>query len=69
MRRLLWIETPDFIGFGCSECSWVFNPSKKPPVGGSLEEMKQNFAYERDKLFVAHDCAKHPKSAKAVQAS
>jgi hypothetical protein len=61
-RQLVWVENREFTGFGCSECGWVFNPSDKPPIGRSLDEMKRNFAHERDKFFAAHDCTKLPKT-------
>jgi rubredoxin len=55
-RQLVWVVTPNFKGFGCSVCDWVFNPSGDP-VGESLEEMKRNFELERDKQFAAHQCS------------
>jgi len=27
-RKLVWIETQEFLGFGCSDCRWVFNHGK-----------------------------------------
>jgi hypothetical protein len=65
-RKMVWIERPDFEGWSCSECAWLFNPSD-PPTGPSLEEMKQRFETQRDKEFDSHVCAVHPKpqSAKA----
>jgi hypothetical protein len=55
-RRLVWIERPDFVGFGCSECRWVFHPAG-PFVGTSFEQMKQAYEAERDKEFASHTCA------------
>jgi hypothetical protein len=63
-RKLVWIETQSFQGFGCSECSWVFKPSGVP-ARGSLDEMKQNYETQRDKEFVAHLCVKHPGASAA----
>jgi hypothetical protein len=55
-RSLVWIERPDFVGFGCSECQWVFH-SAGPLVGTSLDQMKQTYEAERDKEFAArHLC-------------
>jgi hypothetical protein len=58
-RELVWIERQGFLGWGCSECAWVFNPSGTP-TGNSLDEMKQNYEQRRDKDFAAHLCAEHP---------
>ncbi len=63
LRTLIWIEQPRFQGCGCSQCAWVFNPSG-PPVGNSLQEMKENYERRRDKEFAAHVCAAHPGAKK-----
>ena len=60
-RKLVWMESQTFEGFGCSECTWVF----KPPgalVGESLDEMKQKYEAQRDKEFAAHVCIKQPRA-------
>jgi hypothetical protein len=60
-RKLVWVESRNFEGFGCSACNWAF----KPPgalLGESLDEMKQNYEAQRDKEFAAHVCAKHPRA-------
>ena len=62
-RKLLWIEKPDFLGFGCSECNWVFN-TYTALVAESLDEMKQKYEAQRDNEFAAHVCAKHPRAAR-----
>jgi hypothetical protein len=62
-RRLVWIETQRFRGWGCSECSWVFNPSGAP-VGHSLDEMIQNYEKQREQEFASHDCAEYPRATK-----
>jgi hypothetical protein len=49
-RKLVWAERPNFQGWCCSECAWVFNPSW-PVVGNSIDEMKTNFGHQRDKCF------------------
>jgi hypothetical protein len=63
-RELIWIEEPHFLGWGCSECAWLFKPSG-PPVGDSLWEMKKNFLCQRDEESAAHVCAEHPRAKKA----
>ena len=60
-RKQIWIEGPPFQGSGCSECAWVFKPSG-PPIGDSLDEMKEIYERHRDKEFAAHVCAEHPRS-------
>ena len=62
-RKLVWVERQNFQGWGCTECAWVFNPSG-PPVGKSLDEMKQNYEQRRDKEFASHVCAEHPRAPK-----
>jgi hypothetical protein len=62
-REVIWIEEPRFLGWGCSECAWLFKPSGAP-VGDSLEEMKENFLCLRDEEFAAHMCAEHPRAKK-----
>jgi hypothetical protein len=59
MRAMIWVRTAQFEGWACSECAWIFNPSG-PPVGDSLDEMKQDFERERDKGLASHVCAQHP---------
>jgi hypothetical protein len=58
-RKLVWIEQQRFLGFGCSECVWVFNPTGEP-TGNSFAEMMKNFELQRDKEFALHVCADHP---------
>ena len=57
-RNPVWIEEKRFRGIGCSECSWVFNPSSAP-TGNSFDEMMRNFELQRDKEFALHVCADH----------
>ena len=57
-RRLAWIESQDFQGFGCSECNWKFRLSSAV-AADSLDEMKRKYLARRDKEFTAHTCAKH----------
>jgi hypothetical protein len=58
-RELIWIQEPHFLGWGCSECAWVFRPSG-PPEGNSIQEMKENYLQQRDEESAAHVCAEHP---------
>jgi rubredoxin len=62
-RKLVWVERQNFQGWACTECAWVFNPTG-PVVGKSIEEMKEHYEEQRDKEFVSHDCAAHPRAAK-----
>jgi hypothetical protein len=63
-REVIWIQEPHFVGWGCSECAWVFKPSG-PPIGDSLQEMKENYVRLRDEESAAHVCAEHRKAKKA----
>jgi hypothetical protein len=60
LRELVGIKTPDFQGWACSQCAWVFNPSDALN-GKTLEEMKENYKLERDQTFAAHSCAENPR--------
>ena len=59
-RKLVHIEGQGFRGWGCSECSWVFNPSG-PPVGESLDAMTRNYQAQLSNEFASHDCAGQPR--------
>jgi hypothetical protein len=58
-RTLVWIETQNFQGFGCSLCSWMFKPTGVL-VGESLDKMKKDYEAQLEKEFAAHVCVKHP---------
>ncbi len=60
-RALVWIEQPQFRGFGCSECSWRFEPVGAP-TGTSFDEIMRNFELRRDKEFTFHVCTDHPRN-------
>lgn len=60
-RKLAWIEQQHFRGWGCSECTWVFNLSGVP-AGNSLDEMLRNVELQRDREFALHVCADHPRA-------
>ena len=57
-RKLVWVEQPNFGGFGCSECGWRFNSSHLP-THTSFDEMVRNFELQRNKKFTSHVCADH----------
>ena len=62
-RKLVWVETPNFQGWACSDCAWAFNASW-PLVGNTIDEMKTKFGEERDQEFGSHLCAEHPRAKK-----
>jgi hypothetical protein len=62
-RNLVWIEKESFLGWGCSECAWVFKASGIF-TGKSLDEMKQDYEQQRDKHFAIHVCAEYPRARK-----
>ena len=62
-RNLEWVESPNFQGWACSQCAWVFNPLW-PLAGKSIPDMKTEFEQHRDKEFASHACAKHPRATK-----
>ncbi|MFI5092487.1 MAG: hypothetical protein WCE50_02485 [Candidatus Acidiferrum sp.] len=62
-RKLVWLESQDFQGWACSDCTWQFKP-QGPLVGESLNEMKMNYERQRDKGFASHVCAEHPRDTK-----
>jgi rubredoxin len=64
VRELVPVEGQNFRGWGCSECSWVFNPSG-PPVGESLDAMTRNYQAQLSDEFASHDCARHTRRALA----
>jgi hypothetical protein len=60
MKTMIWVKSAQFEGWACCECAWIFNPSG-PPVGNSLEAMKQDFERQRDREFGSHVCAQNPR--------
>ena len=64
IRKLGWMESQNFQGFGCSECNWKFRPIGAL-AGHTLDEMKKKYEAERDKEFAAHFCVNHPRSERA----
>jgi len=61
MTKMIVVKSVERVDWACSECAWTFNPSG-PPLGASLDEMKQNFERQRDKEFASHVCAQHPRT-------
>jgi hypothetical protein len=61
-RNLIFVKKPNFEGFGCSECGWVFRPVSSALVGESIENMRDTFKSERDKEFAAHGCEQRAKT-------
>jgi len=57
-RQKVWTKTPQFEGWACTACAWVFRPSG-PPLGNSLDEMMLNYELQRDKEYACHVCAEH----------
>jgi hypothetical protein len=57
-RQLVWLTGHNFEGWGCSECAWLFRPTG-PPIGQSLDEMKQNYQRHLSDEFASHACAHH----------
>lgn len=62
-RELVWVERKNFQGWACTECAWVFKPSRTV-TGRSLDEMKENYELQRDKEFKSHVCAGHPRATR-----
>jgi hypothetical protein len=54
-RKLVWTQSKEFQGYGCSECVWVFHPSGAL-VGASLDKMKQDYQAQCEREFAAHVC-------------
>jgi hypothetical protein len=54
-RKWVWIELTDFMGLGCSQCLWTFDPAEPPP-GKSLQEMRQNYQAQLSAEFAIHTC-------------
>ena len=59
-RRLLWVKQLGLSCWGCSDCSWLFNPTNIPR-GESFDGIVRKFELQRDKAFSGHVCAKPPR--------
>src|SRR6202795_3162873 len=51
-RKTVWIKEERVMGWGCSECAWVFNPSG-PPIGKTLDQMTRNFHAQLSEEFAS----------------
>lgn len=58
-RKLVWVKSENFEGFGCSNCNWIFKPPRRRVGGGSIAEMKRKYKVRCDTKFAAHVCAEH----------
>jgi rubredoxin len=67
-RQLITINRRSFEGWSCSNCEWIFRPSG-PPVGKSLDEMKQNYQRQLSQEFAAHACSNHKRAKVASRSS
>ena len=63
-RKLVWVESQNFQGWGCSGCAWAFKPDGLP-IGESIDEMKMHYERQREREFTSHVCAEHPRGTKA----
>jgi hypothetical protein len=61
MRQMVWVKTARVQSWGCSQCSWTFNPLG-PPLGNGLDEMMQNYERQRDMEHLLHACVEHSSS-------
>ena len=64
-RKLVWVEGLSSVGWGCSECAWVFNLSGWPS-GKTLDEMTRSFQARLYEEFAFHVCAEHPRAKGAT---
>jgi hypothetical protein len=60
-RKLVWVEERSFVGWGCSECAWVFNLLDDLPIRTSLCEIERIFKLQLSDEFASHACAIHPR--------
>jgi hypothetical protein len=61
-RKLEWIDSQNFQGYGRAECNWKFRASGALE-GDPLDKMKE-YEAQRDKEFAAHVCAKHRRTTR-----
>jgi hypothetical protein len=55
-RKLFLAERPDFVGWSCSHCDWVFHiPANLK--SGSLDDLIRQAEAIRDAAFGAHHCS------------
>src|SRR5579872_40048 len=51
-RELVWIDQPRLRGWECSQCYWVFRPTRAP-IGKTFDEVMRNFESHRDEEFAS----------------
>ncbi len=66
-RTLVWAEGLS-VGWGCSECAWVFKFSTLP-IGKTLDETTHNLQLQLADEFTCHACAEHPRVRAGIQNS
>jgi hypothetical protein len=64
-RKLVWVEGLSVVGWGCSECAWMFNPSRIP-TDKTLHEMELVLRTQLFEEFASHKCAEHSRSKGAM---
>jgi hypothetical protein len=64
-RKLVWVEGQGVVGWGCSECAWVFNPSV-PPTAKTLDELVRKLHGQLSEEFASHVCTSHARVKKAT---
>ncbi|MEO6119733.1 MAG: hypothetical protein ABIP12_03510 [Terriglobales bacterium] len=63
-RKLKLVERPDFVGWGCSNCAWVFRiPATLKSE--SLDDLIRETEAIRDNAFAAHACSSHQQRSSA----
>ena len=60
MRHVVFVSDLNKSGWKCSDCEWVFQPSRSM-AGRTLAEIRQNFDRDLEEKFIEHVCAEHPK--------
>src|ERR1700719_3656085 len=60
-RRIVWVKQLGLSCWGCSDCSWLFNPANISS-GNTFNGTVRKFESQRDKAFAGHACAKLPRS-------
>lgn len=68
-RKLIWIKSDNFQGFGCSQCSWMFK-STGVLVGKSLDKMKEDYEPNSKKNSLpTFACTQSPQGQRTEQAA
>lgn len=64
-RKLVWVEGQGVVGWGCSECNWVFNPSV-PLTASTLDELVRNLHRQLSEEFASHVCTDYARVKRAT---